>query len=509
MKTPEFDFHFAAGKIDQTVCDLVFLPVFQSIEQKDGKETKSAIFSGEAGVFDALLNGNLKTAAEEESFDASPGKSFVYRRSSGESLSVARIVLCGLGEKQKLKPEKIEKSFRQAFEKGFAFKKIKKISVCVPDIDPPYGKFSAFQAVIDAAYQAAYRSAQSREAPPGPFSFELFGNQASIEQADALAKSRCFAKDLTNTPANLKTTVTMTTAAQNLTRYNTVTVEIIDDVKWIQENMPAFFEVARGSLATDPPKFIRVNYRPAWGKPAKKIALVGKTVIFDTGGYQVKPDNFMNTMKADMTGGAYVLGAIMAAAELKLENLEITAYLAATPNKIDSDAMTPDSIVGSSCGKKIEIRHTDAEGRLTLIDAVHRASLEKPDSILTVATLTGSAARAVGSAVALMSNNTSLRGEVESAAQKIGDPLQTLDIFDDDYEDIKSKLDSADIINTSQNKNRGAQSAAAFVMTGAPTGMSVVHMDIAGADMTAEEKATGIGLKTIIQWLLDLNERKA
>ena len=165
--------------------------------------------------------------------------------------------------------------------------------------------------------------------------------------------------------------------------------------------------------------------------------------------------------------------------------------------------MLPDAIVNTTCGKKVEIRHTDAEGRLTLIDAVAMAAREKPDEIVTMATLTGSASNAVGLCIALMGNNCQLEARVQNAAETLGDPIQPLKVIEDDYDNIKSKLDGADIINTSQRKNRGAQSAAAFVMSGAPEGVPMAHMDIAGADMTSDEKATGIGAKTLIRFVLD------
>jgi len=143
-----------------------------------------------------------------------------------------------------------------------------------------------------------------------------------------------------------------------------------------------------------------------------------------------------------------------------------------------------------------------------LIDAVAKACEEDPDLIITVATLTGSAARAVGEGIALMGNHDEYRHRLRDAAVSAGDPVQTLDIWDEDYEDIKSKLDGADIINTSQNKNRGAQSACAFVMSGLTKEIPLLHLDIAGADMTKDEKATGIGVKALLRFLIQESKRQ-
>jgi hypothetical protein len=127
----------------------------------------------------------------------------------------------------------------------------------------------------------------------------------------------------------------------------------------------------------------------------------------------------------------------------------------------------------------------------------------KPDEMITIATLTGSASQAVGCYIALMGNNEELRERVAKAGRSLAEPIQTLDVTEEDYDNIKSKLDGADIINTSQKRQRGAQSAAAFVMSGAPESLPMAHMDIAGADMTPDEKATGIAVKTVLQYILN------
>jgi leucyl aminopeptidase len=235
------------------------------------------------------------------------------------------------------------------------------------------------------------------------------------------------------------------------------------------------------------------------------VALVGKSVIFDTGGYQVKPGNYMVTMKGDMAGGASVLGTAKALGELKPENVEVHMFLAATPNKIDADAMIPDSIVDTTCGKKVEIRHTDAEGRLTLIDAVTKANELDPEAIITVATLTGAAKMAVGNTICMMSNSTKWGMILEASAKVGGDAVQYVDVTPADFENIKSKLDGADIRNTNRGSERGFQTAGAFVMSGAKEGTPVVHLDIAGADMLEDETSTGTPVATLLTFVTGLS----
>lgn len=327
-----------------------------------------------------------------------------------------------------------------------------------------------------------------------------------IQFCNAVLNARSSTMDLVNMPANKKTTNTLVEKAKSLEKLG-LKVLIQDDLEWIKKNMPCFYIVSKGSIQSDPPKWISVEYKPST-EIKLKIALIGKSIIFDTGGYQVKPDNYMNTMKADMTGGATVLSIIEEIQKIQLPYIQITGYLAVTPNKIDSDAMLPDSIVESASGKKVEIRHTDAEGRLTLIDALALAEKEDNDIFIIVATLTGSAARAVGPRIALMATVKQYREEFEKSCEEICEPYQSLEVDEEDFEDIKSKLDGADINNTGSEKYRGAQTAAAFVFSGLSSlKKPVLHLDIAGGDMTKEEKATGITVKGILNYLWNLAQK--
>ena len=258
---------------------------------------------------------------------------------------------------------------------------------------------------IAAFFQFSYRSRESLKPGPrlGGLSFHQKNqtgyplSSAKLEEWKNIASAPMLAMDMVNSPPNLKSTASLAEEAKKLQENKNITTHIQEDVDWIAKEMPCFFTVARGSLKSDPPRWIHLTYKPV-KKAHLRIALVGKSIMFDTGGYQLKPDNYMNTMKADMTGGAAVLAVFQALQKLNIENIELHGMLAATPNMVDSNAFVPDSIVNSTCGKKVEIHHTDAEGRLTLIDAVAMAQRQKPELIITIATLTGAASRAVGAA---------------------------------------------------------------------------------------------------------------
>lgn len=512
MGSAKTQFIFSSEKTTSVKADGLIIPVFKKpapktdSKGKDKKDVdpKAAIVWSFA--LDKALLAEIETIAAEEKFDGSKGKVLTVRQSASNKLVARRVIIIGLGEADKLQSRHWETNALKAISSFLGLKDFKSIAILLPEATEKLSAEAAVSLAVDAAFQATYRSMEAKDPRPELQKVTLLSGKkldATLKQAQALAQARSLVKDLVNHPSNLKTTNTLVEQAKAIGKNSVIKVNVQSNTAWIEKNMPCFYTVAKGSVASDPPKFITLNYTPKSGKAKKKIAIVGKGVIFDTGGYQVKPGDYMVTMKGDMTGSAVVLATMQALAELQPQNLEVSAYVAATPNKIDSDAMIPDSIVNTTCGKKVEIRHTDAEGRLTLIDAVAKAVENKPEEIITIATLTGSASAAVGSYIALMGNNEALRDRVAVAGRAQAEPIQTLDVTEDDFENIKSKLDGADIINTSQRKNRGAQTAAAFVMSGAPDDMPMAHLDIAGADMTPDEKATGTSVKTIIQYLLN------
>jgi leucyl aminopeptidase len=504
---------------------VVVYPVFQAPDAQDEKNKENDASAPRFDLhgtglawLDERLAGWLDRVLFEEGFTGAKGKTLVLRLP--ETAPFGTLVLTGLGKLARFNPGRLESAILKGVGAVAAWKGLASLTLMYPktafDAVKHFSPQQALLAMVDGAAQAVYCSEEAAKPPSTLKHITLvWGQDPYINLGDelptawAMAQARARAKDLVNKPSNLKTVKTLADEARALSGLPGVQVRIEEDTAWIAREMPCFYEVAKGSVATDPPKFITVSYQPADPtKVKRRLALVGKSVIFDTGGYQVKPGDYMNTMKGDMTGGAMVLQVVRALAQLQPQHVALTVYLAVTPNKIDSDAMLPDAIVQTTCGKKVEIRHTDAEGRLTLIDAVAKAAdaPQTPDALVTIATLTGSAMRAVGLCVALMANDAArAAGEDQkllAAAHSLGEPFQALDLIEEDEDDIKSKLDGADIINTSQNKNRGAQSAAAFVMSGAPARLPMLHLDIAGADMTSDEKATGIGLKSLIRYVL-------
>src|SRR5208283_3983311 len=205
--------------------------------------------------------------------------------------------------------------------------------------------------------------------------------------------------------------------------------------------MGAFLGVASGSI--QPPKFIIVEYHRGGKKPI--VALVGKTITFDSGGISIKPAENMDKMKDDMSGGAAVLGTLRAAAALKLP-LNVVGLLPATENMPSGSALKPGDVLRTLSGQTIEIINTDAEGRLILSDALTYAWRYKPAVIVDIATLTGACAIALGQeAIGMLGNDEAYKQKIREAGIKTGERVWELPLWEEYYELIKS--DIADMKN--------------------------------------------------------------
>jgi leucyl aminopeptidase len=244
--------------------------------------------------------------------------------------------------------------------------------------------------------------------------------------------------------------------------------------------MGAYVGVAQGSDL--PPKFIHLTYRPA-GAVTRRVALVGKGLTFDSGGYNLKTaGSQIEMMKYDMGGSAAVLGAARAIGGLKPEGVEVHVIVAACENMISGGAVHPGDIVTASNGKTIEINNTDAEGRLTLADALVYASKLEPDAIVDLATLTGACVIALGEEIAgLWSCSDVLAGALLEAGQAGGEDLWRMPLRGSYKQGLKSPV--ADMKNTGPRPG-GSITAALFLQDFVTKGLPWAHLDIAGTVWT-------------------------
>jgi leucyl aminopeptidase len=264
--------------------------------------------------------------------------------------------------------------------------------------------------------------------------------------------------------------------------------------------MNALLGVASGS--NEEAKFIILEYSGGKKKEAP-VVLVGKGLTFDSGGISIKPAEKMDEMKTDMSGGAAVMGAIMAAADLELP-LNIIALIPATENMPGGKAYKPGDILKSYSGKTIEVLNTDAEGRLILADALAYASKYKPAAIVDVATLTGACIIALGDdVIGMLGTDDKLKKEINKAAQVTGELVWELPLWENYHEQIKS--DIADYKNTG-GRAAGTITAAAFLSKFVGN-YPWVHLDIAGPAWTVKDKpyipkgASGITVRLLVEFL--------
>ena len=484
------------------------VPCFFEKKASNQKE-KELIYPKLSQFFPQNLENKIKEISKEENFEGKEGQS-IFLRHIDQNFS--HVLLCGCGNLTKANISQLEKTLFKILKQNIYVKSLDALVFYMIENDEEiFRKLGT--GTLGALFQLLYRSRESLSKSIDIKNFFYcqssevsYLSQKDWEKIQDISFGRALAMDLVNSPPNIKNTKLLVTEAKTIAKEKNISVKIQNDITWIKKNMPAFYTVARGSLKSDPPRWVHLKKKAKSKKPFR-LALVGKSVMFDTGGYQIKPGQYMNTMKADMTGGATVLSIFSTLAKYNLDNIDLHGFLASTPNMIDTNAFVPDSIIDSSCGKKIEIKHTDAEGRLTLIDAVYQASLEDVDLIISIATLTGAASRAVGPRSALMSLSKKWQDLYLKTANEIGEETDTLSITEEDFESIDSKLDSADICNDSHNIYRGAQTAAAFILHGLGNDKKkLLHLDIAGGDMSPEGKATGIATQGLLNFIFQLEK---
>ena len=301
-----------------------------------------------------------------------------------------------------------------------------------------------------------------------------------LHRTETVASAVNFARDLINTPANDMTPAHLADAARSLKRKN-LTVKVFEKRECQKLGMGSYLSVAHGS--NQPPKFIMLHYNGAKGAP---VVLIGKSITFDSGGISIKPADGMEKMKYDMAGGAAVLGIIKAASELKLP-VNLVGILPATENLTGGSATRPGDVVRAINGKTIEIISTDAEGRMTLADAIGYAKRFKPEMIIDLATLTGACSIALGNvAIAMMGNDRDLIDKLKKSGDNTYERVWEMPLFEEYKEPIKS--DIADFKNTG-GKSGSLVSSAYFLYEFAGD-TPWVHLDIAGTAWTEKKSLT-------------------
>jgi len=461
-----------------------------------------------AGVLadlDEKLSGLVQELIDEAEFKAAADSSAVIR--VGKAGPVRKLMLVGLGKAAATTLETLRRAGAIAARTAKKEKcKVLGISLPVWNSDT---SLSA-QGICEGALLALHEDHRFKsEADDKSFAIErieLIGypNEApAISRAQQVADGVILARELVAAPPNVATPAMLAETAEAIARDHGLDVAILDQEACEQLGMGAFLGVAQASDL--PLKFIHLTYQPK-GTPRRKLAIIGKGLTFDSGGLNIKAGagSMIEMMKFDMGGAAATLGAAKAIAQIK-PDVEVHFISAAAENMISGNALRPGDIITASNGKTIEVNNTDAEGRLTLADALVFAEKLGLDAMVDLATLTGASIVALGDSIAgLWSPDDALAGEIEAAATVAGEKLWRMPLEEKYFEGMKSL--AADMKNTGP-RSGGAITAALFLKQFV-NDTAWAHLDIAGPVWNERENAynspgaTGYGVRTLVSWVL-------
>lgn len=313
-----------------------------------------------------------------------------------------------------------------------------------------------------------YKSNNNSEPPPSL----VLPAGADRPVVERIVEGIWLGRDLINTPASDLGPVELEAAARNLAERHGASINVVAGSE-LAADFPLIHAVGRASAR--PPRLIDI----VWGAPdAPKVTLVGKGICFDTGGLDVKPANAMLLMKKDMGGAAVAFALAHMIMGLKLP-VRLRVLIAAAENSISGDAFRPGDVLRSRSGKTIEIGNTDAEGRLVLADALTLADEEKPDRLISFATLTGAARVALGPDVPpLYTDNDAFASELMSTGMAIGDPMWRMPFWSGYERNLDSEV--ADMSNVSESPFAGSVTAALFLRRFVRNAGTYAHLDIYG-----------------------------
>lgn len=460
---------------------------------------------------DQALGGAFRRAVSSGEFSGRRGQSLLLY-GSGES-PAQRLLFVGLGKPGAVTLEHLRQSASEAGQL-LAGRRVTRFALAFAPLRLRGTTAAAqFQALAEGALLAAYRYDRYRpqDDPGRPATLTevtlLLTPESSLpeaRQAVAAARGICsgvaFARDLVNTPGNVKSPEFLARQAVAMAEREGLRARLLDRGQLQREGFGALLGVAQGSQRE--PYLIVLEHRggPAGERP---LALIGKGVVFDSGGISLKPAEKMDEMKMDMGGAAAVLGTMQAAARLHLP-LNLVAVIPAVENMPSGTAIRPGDILTSLSGKTIEVLNTDAEGRLILADALTYVNRFAPRVTIDLATLTGACIIALGhQAAAVLGTHQGLIDDLLKAGRASGEKLWQLPLWDDYAELMKS--DFADLKNAG-GRAAGTITAAAFLQQFAGQ-QTWAHLDIAGTAWEdkgrpgAPKGGTGFGVRVLTAYL--------
>ncbi len=430
-----------------------------------------------ATAAEALLATGDMAGKAEETFVIYPRKS---------EAAAKRILLVGMGKKDKLSLEIVRRAASRAAKKAEGTKS-RSLAIYLPEIKGHSGAEVAYAAVEGIKlglykYDKFFKREEPKVSLENVTVLEdgtsLAGSSAeevnaAIAEAETVCNAVIFAREMENEPSNNKYPETLANWAKQVASENGLKITVFGPKELLANKMVGIISVNQGSVKEA--RFVALEYLGAPKKDAAPIVLVGKGITFDTGGISLKPGAGMADMKSDMSGAATVIATLKAASDLKLP-VNVIGLISCAENMPSGSATRPGDVITYANGLSVEIDNTDAEGRLVLADALIWASRYKPKSVIDLATLTGACVVALGHVTTgMMGNDTSMMERLKRSGDSTYERVCELPIYDEYDELIKS--DVADIKNVG-GRWAGAITAAMFLKRF--TDYPWIHLDIAG-----------------------------
>jgi leucyl aminopeptidase len=471
--------------------DLLAVPVFAGRALGPGAE-----------VLDDALGGGLGAFLAEAGCEGKIGDAVLVP--AGEDLSARAVLVLGLGERDALTLDALRRAGALLAQR--ATRVTTAATTLLDAIPGSMDRTDAAQAIAEGVVLGGYQFLDytSKRKPTKLARVTLLGGGgAGVTRAAArgvlIAEATCWARDIINTPSNDKAPEVFAKAAQSFLRGRGVRVQVLGPDEIRRARMGGVLGVGQGSARR--PRFVKVTYTPP-GARGPALALVGKGVVFDTGGISIKPAAGMETMKTDMSGAAAVLATMAVLKELGVKQ-RVVAYAPLVENMPSGTAIRPGDVLKHRNGVTTEVLNTDAEGRLILADALALAVDDGAGAIVDVATLTGACMVALGDRIAgLMGNDDAWRDAVRAAADRVGESVWPLPLPEEYRPLLESEV--ADLRNISTGGYGGALTAGLFLQAFVKD-VPWVHLDIAGPSRAATgygympKGGTGFATRTLIE----------